>query len=430
MQPGRFPVVDGMPSPEGSCTRPGTCDKTASGPGEEAWEPADADPLFHGIAWLRAGQDGTLRTGGFLSRAQAQGAAEVALASPGSRVYRGVSMAAVHGRDETVVTIPSPVDGTVIEVNQALFERAPNLLLDPCGEGWVARVMPDDPEDAASGCTHRHVVLLCGSPSSGEVVGPAFRRLGCRVVAADSREIVLERMAMVDRALLVVDAASAGVDGPAIVTRVNELMPEAKVIVLVRHDGDGDMPARNGLELEYRARHIFYYAVGSLSDDELVDVLHAAFSIRYPLRRPWDPHTVSSRIRRIRTSSNGSTTSLVVNGALLSRGEGLGLVLAERILGSRRRVELQVGDCTADPDALEQELGRCDRLLVLCAPKRRSRIPGSLVVDEDVPVAPGVARTATLLQIEPNPKENDLLVFDAATNNALTDHILAVMTGR
>jgi glycine cleavage system H protein len=93
--------------------------------------------------WIR--QEGSLVRIGLSDFAQ-QRNGDIAFANfapPGTMLNVGNEVASI----ETVkvnISLPSPVKGTILEVNSAL-QDAPELInQDPYGKGWIAVVQPED----------------------------------------------------------------------------------------------------------------------------------------------------------------------------------------------------------------------------------------------------------------------------------------------
>ncbi len=61
----------------------------------------------------------------------------------GRRIGKGRSVATVES-GKWVGPVPSPVNGEIAEVNQALAADPGTINRDPYGAGWVARIRPDD----------------------------------------------------------------------------------------------------------------------------------------------------------------------------------------------------------------------------------------------------------------------------------------------
>ncbi len=104
------------------------------------------DELYYLVdkhVWAR--RDGDLVTVGLSDVAQnlAKTIVSVTLKSAGKRVAKGKSVATVES-SKWVGPVPSPVAGQLVEVNQALAASPTTLNHDPYGDGWIARLQPDD----------------------------------------------------------------------------------------------------------------------------------------------------------------------------------------------------------------------------------------------------------------------------------------------
>lgn len=74
----------------------------------------------------------------------------VTLKAVGRRISAGKSVATVES-SKWVGPVPSPVDGELAEVNEALATDPSLLNRDPYGEGWVAKLRPDTWDPSAAG---------------------------------------------------------------------------------------------------------------------------------------------------------------------------------------------------------------------------------------------------------------------------------------
>ena len=92
--------------------------------------------------WVRHEPDGVMRVGltDFLQRRS--GDIVFAEASPvGTKVERG-GLLGSYETIKVVQDIPSPVAGTVVEVNALLYSRPEVINSDPYGEGWISIIRP------------------------------------------------------------------------------------------------------------------------------------------------------------------------------------------------------------------------------------------------------------------------------------------------
>lgn len=120
--------------------------------------PADLHYLVEHQTWARVGSDGTARVG--ITALGVQLAGEIYMCRPrnvGSPVEQGRSIAVVE-LAKSIVSVKSPVRGTVLQVNEALGTRPELIHLDPYGEGWIAVVALADVEADLSALVHGDAV--------------------------------------------------------------------------------------------------------------------------------------------------------------------------------------------------------------------------------------------------------------------------------
>ena len=79
-----------------------------------------------------------------------------------------------------------------------------------------------------------------------------------------------------DAPVVILDGSAIGDEGPVTVGLINGACPGAKVIVVASADANR--------EAAYRLRHIFYYAVEPFADNEMAEILDAAFHRPSPVR--------------------------------------------------------------------------------------------------------------------------------------------------
>lgn len=126
--------------------------------------PEDLHVLVEHQVWARLEEPGIARVG--ITALGMALAGEIYMCrpkSPGSVLVQGQSMAVVE-LAKSIVSVKSPVGGTVIEVNAELAQRPEWVHDDPHGRGWLARVqLADFGADAAQLVT-------------GAALGPAMER--------------------------------------------------------------------------------------------------------------------------------------------------------------------------------------------------------------------------------------------------------------
>jgi len=97
--------------------------------------------------WALADADGRVRVGISDFAQDALGdIVYVELPEIGRSVGVGDSMCEVEST-KSVSDVFAPVAGTVEDVNTALSDRPELLNVDPYGEGWIAIIVPSDPDE-------------------------------------------------------------------------------------------------------------------------------------------------------------------------------------------------------------------------------------------------------------------------------------------
>ncbi len=104
------------------------------------------DDLYYIVdkhVWARPSED--LLVVGLTDVAQslAKTIISISLKPTGKVIKQGKSLATVES-GKWVGPVPCPVEGEVVEVNQALSAHPGTLNSDPYGDGWVAKIRPVD----------------------------------------------------------------------------------------------------------------------------------------------------------------------------------------------------------------------------------------------------------------------------------------------
>jgi glycine cleavage system H protein len=112
--------------------------------------PDDLYYLVEKHTWARP-EDGLLTVGlTDVAQSLAKGIISVTPKGVGKHVAAGRSLATVES-SKWVGPVPCPVDGEIVEVNEAVVADPRTVNRDPYGAGWVARIRPDDLEAALGG---------------------------------------------------------------------------------------------------------------------------------------------------------------------------------------------------------------------------------------------------------------------------------------
>jgi DNA-binding response OmpR family regulator/glycine cleavage system H lipoate-binding protein len=388
----------------------------------ERWSPAAEGVAFWHEAWFHAGGDGTARVGVMLPRPQAAVVKGIRFPGIGEVVYQGLPLASLTLADDSQVIVPAPISGLVLGVNDALNQGAAALATDPCGRGWIATLSPTRLEEEAKNTTRRKVVLFHADAAAAKAEQEKLASLGCHVRLATKWDEVRSAIDTNDYSVVVMDSSRFGDEGPSLVGQINSAAPAVKV-VLVASEGCTR-------EAAYRTHRIFYYAVEPFADNEIAEILEAAFRCSpqngvQPERRKAPAGALCSILI---TNRNGQKVRLVVAPNLLRREDGLGATLRHKLLDRLFPMETVSGDANLDPSNVLKLAEACDRLVVLMA-KDLGRLPGSLIRDtkaEFVSVSGDGAGKVTILAVQPA-VDGGIDSFDPRTAAALADQIIQDM---
>ncbi len=411
-------------TPEEICRAVHKCVRKPEAEGQaaaETWASAADGAYFWGQSWVQPGKDGTVRAGVMLPRAQAATVKAVRLPGIGEVVYQGLPLASLTMADGSQVVIPSAVSGVVLSVNDALNAGAAAMATDPCGRGWIATLSPTRFEDEAKNCTRRRVILLNTHADAAQAQANKLVSLGYEVRTVTRREDLSPLLANPDYPVLLVDADGLGEGGPAVVGQINAAAPAMRIVLL----------AASGREQEaaYRAQRIFYYAVEPFADNEIAEILTAAFRPSAAVRPADKRHTPPGPLCHILiTNRNAKKIMLAVAPGLLRREAGLGAALRHKLLDRLFPIETVSGDADLDPYHILKMAASCDRLVVLLA-KDMNRLPGTLVRDtkaEFISISGDNAGKVTFQVVQPA-VENGIDGLSPETIDALAEHLIADM---
>jgi DNA-binding NarL/FixJ family response regulator/glycine cleavage system H lipoate-binding protein len=378
--------------------------------------------LFWDEAWFRLEGDGSACVGAVVPGLRGVTVKAIRFPRIGEVVYQGLPFAGVCIEGKPTIAIPSPVSGTVAGVNEVLA-RTPSLLLnDPCGEGWIACTCRTRFEEEARRWRFRRLILVNAHQATAEQQRRWLAALGCQVLQVARREEVPAAVRDPECQVLLLDGCSLGDRGPEMVGQINSLAPSMKVVVV----------ACSGAlaETAYRKHRIFYYAVEPFADNEIADVLDAAF--RIPERHP-------SKAERSRvgpepiggiatTNRSGHKVQLFSAPGLLRCNEGLGWQIEQGLRERSLSVMVTPGEANLSPAGLAKAARAFHRLIVLSA-KDSGLLPGGLARDTkpDWGTSPGEsAGRIVLLGVQPD-AVGGLARLDPRTSTALVEHIVREM---
>jgi len=400
------------------------------GPGAEGARAAAEGPptstakahLFYDEAWLRLEEDGSAYVGAVLAGLRGVTVESVRLPRIGEVVYQGLPLAGVSVAGRAPVVVRAPISGVVAGINESLARNPAPLLTDPCGDGWIACIWMTRFEQETAHCKLRRVVVANVGGPALQAQSQALAALGCQVHGVASREELLAALKEPGAGVAVIDAASFADQGPDLVGQVNLLAPAWRVVVVASPDGRW--------ETAYRQHRIFYYAVDPFADNEIVEILDAAFrSQEVPLPKTSPASEPGESLSSITTTNrNGHKVRLIAAPGLLRRNEGLGHEISRRLLERSMRVAMMPGEADLEPTAILKAAGTCDRLMVLTA-KDSGQLPGSLARDTKAEIGPASgesARRVTTLTVQPD-AAGTFAEIDPRIITTLAEHLVREM---
>ncbi len=393
--------------------------------------PVEADPaapaaegfLFHGQSWFQLESDGSACVGAVLTGLRGETVESIRLPKIGEVVYQGLPLAGVKVADKPTVGVRAPISGVVAAVNESLTDNPSQILDDPCGQGWIACVCTTRFEEEAANCRQRRVILVNAESASAEGQAAMLTSLGCRVQTVADRDELAVVVQDTAGALLVLDGSSFGEEGPALVGQVNALAPETKIVVLARPE--------DRWETAYRKQKIFYYAMEAFADNEMADILDAAFCCADPkaARETPSERKASESVSSVAiTNRNGHKVQLLVSPGLLWRHEGLGAKIREMLTSQMFPIVTSPGEAKFTPAEVLKAAGQCDRLMVLSA-KDSDRLPGALTRNTKAEFgsgSDGMSMRVTTLEVQPD-SVGGLSGLDRQTTLALAEQIVREM---
>lgn len=388
------------------------------------WTPAAAGIQFWNATWVQHGQDGTARAGTLTPRSQSAAIRGVRMPKVGETVYQGLPLAAVEREGQPAQVVAAPLSGVVVAINERLASEPAALWEDPCGKGWIAAISPTRYEEESERCSRRRVVVLNADAAGAQAQQDRLAALGCHVRVAKNWEELAAPLQDERFAAVLLDAASFGAAGPALVKRINEAAPAMKVVLVATTD--------SSLEAAYRAQRVFYYAVEPFADHEIIEILQAAFRVTPPVPvKKAGERKVSGHIATINlVNRNGSKVRLMAEAGLLPGDEGLGLWIRQRLLERLLPLETSFGEWVITPSSIAKISGGCDRVVLLIG-RDIDRLPGSLLRDTTaayVATAGASLENVTTLVVQPAKQEGGLAGLEDATVAALAEQIVNELT--
>jgi len=378
-------------------------------------------------AWAEPAEDRTsLRVGMFLASEDGKAVESLRVARVGDKVYRGLPLGEVTLHGFRRRAIPSPVTGVVVEVNQAMLDNPTAAWGDPCGKGWIARVVPEPSALESDAAEPRHVVLATDNDLWAQAHKARLAQFGCEVTTTRDSEGTLNALRAKPAALLL-DADSFGLNGPAIVRAVRAAKPEVRTVVVAG-------AASQGMESAYRDERIFYYTLNPVADPEMIDILDSMFrAVPAPGPTATTRGVLPPGMSAVRIiNRSGESVSLLAEGGVLQISRGLGQRIVQRILAGSFPIRVTLGAGPLGPKDIGRAADVSDRIVVLEV-RDGGRIPGTLQREASSGLAQKageVGKKVATLMLQPASAEADPLGFDARTLDALAAVIVGELSGR
>ena len=383
---------------------------------------APTETLFWDEAWFRLEADGSACIGAVLPGLRGAAATSIRLPRIGEAVYQGLPLAGVFVPNKPLLVVPAPISGVVVAVNEQLPQHPGWMRNDPCGEGWIACMCTTRYEEEVGQCKRRRIVLVSADPASSQEQAQKLTALGCQVEQVSDREALSAALRDPEGRAVVLDAASLGEAGPKLAALVNQRAASVRVVVVGARE--------DAWESAYRKEKIFYYAIEPFADNEIADILAAAFRTQdaqaSKIERQKGPSEPISAVSI--TNRNCHKVQLLASPGLLWRNEGLGSLIGERLLAQMFPVVITPGEANLTPANILKTAASCDRLMVLLA-RDSGLLPGGLAQDTkpEFGVDPGeAAGKVTTLAVQPDAM-GGFAGLDARTSTALADHIVREM---
>ena len=263
---------------------------------------------------------------------------ELQLPRVGEIVHQGLPLLAIADANGASVTIASPITGMIVDVNSALNENPDLLWNHPCGLGWVAKIAPTRLESEEARLQKREVLAVTVNQDFRRFYRDKLSGIGCAARDVDPADAEALVAAARTSGVALFDAASAGVDGPNVVGRLLQEVPEAKVVVVA--------PAGLPQQELYRAHRLFYYAVPPLEDDEILAIIDSCYGLPTASKSSSPaPSSQNLPVSALHVDTDqGTRVTLLASGDLLQREAGLGLALRTRLLERLLPLETGLGD--------------------------------------------------------------------------------------
>lgn len=387
---------------------------------------------FYLSSWSYQLANGLVRVGGYLPNLSNTSVKSIKLPELESMIYRGLPLAEVTLSDGTIQIIPSSVSGKITVINDYIREHFYNLEKNIYKKSWIALVDPVDLEQDLTANKIRNVLVFAKKSSDENEFFWRIARNGYVTEIANNIKEVLEILSEGTIQVLALDARQFGDKGPAYVRRVSQEFPGVKIIVF----NESNVNA----ERRYRENNIFYYGVNPISNNEMVDLLHCAFTDdnrKITLKNPRVSRFLPNTISKISiTNRYGTKVTLLAYNEILQHNEGLGYLLTKELLDMAFPLEIHHSrfhksiEEVSEVQDIAKEKERNDRIIILQS-KELDKIPGS--ISKEIQEYTNKNASLNLLMninIQPTYGKASKAEFNAHTTIALKDLIISEMISK
>ncbi len=234
------------------------------------WERSEKHFMFYKEGWLQKGWDDSYRVGGQLPDLDGESILSITIPDVNSVIYRDAPLAEITLSNNTKRSIPSPVSGRIVEVNNELENDLPFIENNMYSKFWIGRVLPKDIEEDIKYSTTRNLLFFTGNTENKNHYYRQLIDLGYIVQQTSSIEELMNRIKEDQLRTVVLDAGSFPGEVPGYVKRLHKTFRDLKIIVFDRNDND--------VAKKYRKNWLFSYCVPPLHAKEISGVLNKAFS--------------------------------------------------------------------------------------------------------------------------------------------------------
>ncbi|MCD4723344.1 MAG: response regulator [Bacteroidales bacterium] len=391
---------------------------------------------FYDIAWLKQDKDGKFRAGCQIPFFISNRIDEIILPTVNDTVFRGLPFATAILNDGSKIMLPSPATGRIEEINNELTLDTSVFVRNSFEKCWIAQIDPFNIDVDLESTQTRDIIILSKSADYlnrnikyKKAYIPRLINLGCAIDCVYTVEEAIEAMEKNPKSIILIDAIGLADNGPAYVHRINQEVPDAKILV-------HDMP-ESKFEETYRKNKISYYCIDSLFEIEISDILYSVFSsvqasdvIDY-----YQSGIITKSISRIRiTNKNGTKVSLLVFGDLLYTDHGIGHLLLNKLreksfpIEVLRSINLSGPDDNTGEKIIDKEKEKSEHIIIL-QDKDSDRIPGQILKEMyNCTNSKGSYVQMTNLVIQPNViDDNEQMSFNGMTTRAVAELIFEEM---